>query len=325
MKEIFIGIDFGGTNIKIGCFDNDINLIQKSSVPTEAEMEPAFVLDKMVQGSLNLLRDTGLKTEDVRAVGIGAPGPSKIDSGIIVAAPNMPKFKNIPIRDIISKQLNKPVAFENDANVACLGEYVVGAGKGVSDMVFFTLGTGIGGGLICNGQIVHGFNDNAGELGHIIVQRGGRLCGCGQRGCAEAYASANSTAKRATEAIEAGAESSLKAVLEKNGLITCKNVYEHLAAGDELAKKITDETAEILAVLSVNMIHVTGPAKIVFAGGMIAAGEPLLNRIKHYFNKYIWPLKPELVEICFATLGEDAGIIGAAALALQKYKKAEQN
>lgn len=319
MKEIFVGIDLGGTNIKIGCFDSNINLIQKTSMPTEAEMEPAFVIDKMVQASLNLLRDAGLKIEDVRAVGIGAPGPSKIDSGIIVTAPNMPKFKNIPLRDIISKQLDKPVAFENDANSACWGEYVVGSGKGVNDMVFFTLGTGIGGGLICNGRIVHGFNDNAGEFGHIIVECGGRLCGCGQKGCAEAYASANSTAKRAAEAIEAGAESSLKAVLEKDGQITCKNVYEHLAAGDELAKKITDKTAEILAILSVSIIHVTGPAKIVFAGGMIAAGEPLLSRIKHYFNEHIWPLKPELVEICFATLGEDAGIIGTAALALQKY------
>lgn len=321
MKDIFIGIDLGGTNIKIGCFDNNINLIQKSSVPTEAEMDPAFVIDKMVGASLNLLRDAGLKIEDVRAVGIGAPGPSNIESGTILAAPNMPKFKNIPIRDIISEKLNKPVAFENDANAACWGEYVVGVGRGISDMVFFTLGTGIGGGIICNGQIVHGFDDNAGELGHIIVQHRGRLCGCGQRGCVEAYASANATAKRAAEAIEAGAESSLETILEKNGRITCKDVYEHLAAGDELAKKITDETAEMLAILSVSMIHVTGPAKIVFAGGMIAAGAPLLDKIRYYLHRHIWSLKPESVEICFATLGSDAGIIGTSALALQKYNK----
>ncbi|NIA17053.1 MAG: ROK family protein, partial [Planctomycetes bacterium] len=300
MKEIFIGIDLGGTNIKIGCFDNNIDLIQKSSVPTEAEMTPAFVIDRIVAASLNLLKNAGLKTEDVRAVGIGAPGPSKIDSGTILAAPNMPKFRNVPIRDIISEKLNKPVAFENDANAACWGEYVVGVGKGVGDMVFFTLGTGIGGGLICGGRLVHGFDDNAGELGHIIVQHGGRLCGCGQRGCVEAYASAGATAKRAAEAIEAGAESSLKTVLEKTGRITCKNVYEHLAAGDELAKKITDETAEMLAILSVSMVHVTGPAKIVFAGGMIAAGAPLLSRIKYYFREHLWQLKPESVEICFA-------------------------
>jgi glucokinase len=133
----------------------------------------------------------------------------------------------------------------------------------------------------------------------------------------EAYASANSTAKRASEAVKAGAKSSLKKVLEEYGQITSKDVYEHLAAGDKLAKKITDETAEALAVLCINVLHSTEPKRIVFAGGMIAAGNVLLNKIKHYFNEHIWSLKKEPVEICFATLGEDAGIIGAAALAKQ--------
>jgi glucokinase len=188
-------------------------------------------------------------------------------------------------------------------------------------MVFFTLGTGIGGGIISNGELVHGCGGNAAELGHIIIYPDGRKCNCGQKGCVEAYASANSTAKRATEAIEAGAKSGLKKVLEEKGEITCKDVYKHLAAGDELARQITDETAKALALLCVNVLHATEPKRIVFAGGMIAAGEPLLNRIKDYFDEYIWSLKKEAVEICFATLGEDAGIIGAAALARQTNPK----
>jgi glucokinase len=182
-------------------------------------------------------------------------------------------------------------------------------------MVFFTLGTGVGGGIVSEGKLLRGSGGNAAELGHTIICPDGRLCNCGQKGCAEAYASASNTAKRATEAVQAGEKSSLKKVLDKYGQITCKDVYDHLKAGDKLAKKITDETAKALAVLCINVLHTTEPQRIVFAGGMIAAGDVLLNRIKDFFNEQIWNLKKETVEICFATLGEDAGIIGSAALA----------
>jgi glucokinase len=182
-------------------------------------------------------------------------------------------------------------------------------------MVFFTLGTGIGAGIISDGKLLRGSGGNAAELGHTIIYPDGRLCNCGQKGCAEAYASASNTAKRAAEAVRAGENSTLKKVLNKKGQITCKDVYDHLKAGDKLAKKITDETAKALAILCVNALHAADPQRIVFAGGMIAAGDILLNRIKDYFNEQIWKLKKETVEICFATLGENAGIIGAAALA----------
>ncbi|MEA3227046.1 MAG: ROK family protein, partial [Planctomycetota bacterium] len=212
-----------------------------------------------------------------------------------------------------------PVVFDNDANVACWGEYVAGAGKGVKDMVFFTLGTGIGGGVVSSGELVHGCDENAAELGHMIIYPNGRSCNCGQKGCVEAYASADSTARRATEALEAGANSSLGKVLEEKGKITCKDVYDHLASGDELAKEITDGTAEALALTCINMLHTTEPKRIVFTGGMIAAGDALLGRIQYFFDQHIWTLKKEQVEICFATLGEDTGIIGAAALARHTY------
>ena len=320
MGEIFIGIDLGGTNIKIGCFDSDIKLISKTSIPTRADMGPKVVVDKMAEAVEKLLADADLSLKDVTAAGIGTPGPAKYREGIIIRSTNMPEFKNVPIRQMLSSKLGKPVVFDNDANVACWGEYAVGAGKGIKDMVFFTLGTGIGGGIINNGKLLAGAGDNANELGHIIIYPEGRLCNCGQKGCAEAYASATNTAKRAAEAIEAGAQSSLKKVLDKKGEITCKDVYEHLKTGDKLAKKITNETAEALAILCINVLHTTEPARIVFAGGMIAAGDILLDRIKHYFNEHIWSLKKETVEICFATLGEDAGIIGAAALAMANSK-----
>jgi len=315
MHTIFVGIDLGGTNIKIGLFNSELKLIQKTSVATESNMQPEIVIDKMAQTVEELVTEAGLSTQDVVAVGIGTPGPARYSEGIIIKSTNMPTFKNVPICRMLNERLGAPVVFDNDANVACWGEYAVGAGKGVKDMVFFTLGTGIGGGIISNGELVHGCDENGAELGHMIIYPDGRKCNCGQRGCVEAYASADSTARRATEAVEAGAESSLKKVLDEKGQITSKDIYEHLANGDKLAKEITDGTAKALAITCINMLHNTEPKRIVFAGGMIAAGDVLLNRIKDFFNEHIWTLKKELVEICFATLGEDAGIIGAAALA----------
>ena len=315
MSEVFVGIDLGGTNIKIGLFDSQVKLISKTAVATEADMGPEVVIDKMAQMVEELLAGEGMSARDITAIGIGTPGPAKYSEGIIIKSTNMPKFKNVPICRMLNEKLGAPVAFDNDANVDCWGEYAVGAGKGVKNMVFFTLGTGIGGGIINNGELVHGCDENAAELGHIIIYPDGRRCNCGQKGCVEAYASADSTARRAQEALEAGSESSLKKVLDQAGTITSKDVYEHLAAGDKLAREITDGTAKALAITCINMLHVTEPKRIVFAGGMIAAGDVLLNRIQDFFNEHIWTLKAEPVEICFATLGEDAGIIGAAALA----------
>lgn len=315
MSKILIGIDIGGTNIKIGCFDNDLKLLCKTSVETKADMGPEVVVERIGRATENVLASESLNFSDISAVGIGTPGPAKYKEGIIILAANMPKFHDVNIKQMISDRLCRPAVLENDANVACWGEFVAGAGKGFENMIFFTLGTGIGGGMVIDGKLVQGCDENAAELGHLIIYPGGRKCNCGQSGCVEAYASANSTAKRAEEAIIAGEESSLKKILENNGQITCKDVYQHLEAGDRLAKRITDQTAEVLGILCVNILHTTDPNRIVFAGGMIAAGNLLLDRIKDYFNENIWTLKKEAVEICFAALGEDAGIIGAAALA----------
>jgi len=312
----YIGIDFGGTNIKMGCFSDDMKLLWKISIPTDADMGPDIVIDRMVAAIKETAGKKGTPLESIKAIGIGTPGPAKYTQGILIRCANLPKFTNVPISKMLSDKLGKPVILDNDANVACLGEFVAGAGRNIKNMVFFTLGTGIGSGIISDGKLLHGSGDNAAELGHTIVNINGRGCNCGQKGCAEAYASASHTAARAAEAIEKGEESSLKALLEKNGKITCKDVFEHSAKGDKLAKRITEETAEVLGVLCVNALHCTEPEKIVFAGGMIAAGDVLLDRIKYYFKQHIWKIKKEdTVEICFATIGEDAGIIGAAALA----------
>ncbi len=325
MSETYVGIDVGGTNIKIGLFDSELKMICKTSITTNAEMGPEIVINNMAQTVEELIAGAGLSLQDVVAIGIGTPGPAKYSKGIIIRSTNMPKFKNVPICRMLNEKLGAPVVFDNDANVACWGEYAAGAGKGVKDMVFFTLGTGIGGGIVSNGELLHGCDENGAELGHMIIYPDGRPCNCGQKGCVEAYASADSTARRATEAIEAGAKSSLQQVLDEKGKITSKDIYEHLAAGDKLAKEITDGTAKALAITCINMLHATEPKRIVFTGGMIAAGDALLNRIKDFFNEHIWIMKKETVEICFATLGEDVGIIGAAALARHTEQRVKSN
>ena len=316
MADIYVGIDVGGTFVKLGCFDSDLNLLCKSSIPSQAEDGPEPMVDRIGEAVEEMLADKNLSIESVKAIGMGAPGQYDLKAGIILSSPNMAQFNNCPMRKMLAEKFGKPAVLENDANTACWGEFVCGAGKDVTDMTFFTLGTGIGGGAVIDGKLLHGGNDNGAELGHRIVHPDGRLCGCGQRGCVEAYSSAKSTVKRAKEAIEKGAkESSLKKLMEEKGGITCKDVFDHAAAGDELAMEIVDGTAKMLAITCINMLHVTDPQRIVFSGGMIAAGDILLKAIKNHFNEQLWTIKKETVEICFATLGEDTGIIGAAALA----------
>lgn len=320
MAKVYIGVDLGGTNIKIGCFDPDLNLIANASIPTDVDKGAQDIVYRIGDTVEKMLADNGLSADDISAAGIGSPGVIDTANGIVIQAANM-GFKNTPLRQMLSDRLGKPVVLENDANVTAWGEYAAGAGKGTKNMILIALGTGVGGGIIVDGELLHGFENKGGEIGHMIVQPNGRQCGCTQKGCIEAYSSASSTAARATEAIQAGGESSLKQLLENNGKITCKDVFDHVAAGDKLAKKITDATAEYLAILCVSLLHLTGPEKILFFGGMIGAGDLLLNPVKEHFNKQMWTIQKEDIELCFATLGADAGIVGNAALAMHAQKQ----
>jgi glucokinase len=314
-REVLVGIDLGGTNIKVGVFTSNMHLLARDTAPTEAARGAEHVIGRIIKLATDVVARTGNEMKNVRAVGIGAPGPANIAEGIVASVPNMPGFENTPIKKILSDKMGVPVVFENDANAACWGEFVAGAGKGVKDMVLITLGTGIGGGVISNGRLLHGFEDSAAELGHTIIYPGGRLCGCGQRGCVEAYASANSTAARCIEALKEGRPSSLQGIMEDKGGITSRHIFEYVEAGDALAGEIADGTARALAILCVNLVHTTGPELILFSGGMTAAGDAIMSRIRRFFDEFIWTSRREHVRITVAALGEDAGIVGAAALA----------
>jgi len=313
-----VGVDLGGTNIKLGILSESGEVVARNSIPTEPEGGPDHVIDRIARAALEIIDQAGLKKGEVLAVGIGAPGSMSHSEGLIISPPNLPGWHNVPLRDLVADKTGLPANLENDANAAAYGEFWAGAGKGTSDMVLFTLGTGIGGGVIIAGNLVRGAFDNAAELGHMIVQPGGRLCGCGQHGCLEAYASAHFTAVRAEEAIRAGADSALKSRLDRGESIECEHVVEAAVAGDALASKIWDETCRYLAIACVNMQHFSNPQKILFAGGMIGAGEHLLEPVRKYFRELTWKAAEDFPSIELATLGNDAGFIGAAGLALSE-------
>jgi glucokinase len=293
-----------------------LKLLDKSNTPNPSDITAELLVDHAYEAAAEVLEKNGFTFADLEGAGIGCPGTVNMKEGVIVAAPNLP-FRHTPLRQMLSEKLGCPCIVENDANAAAWGEYAAGAGKDISDMVFFTLGTGIGGAVISDGTMVRGYSGQAGERHLIIYPDSKRVCGCGQRGCAEVYASASHTANRANEKLQAGAESSLNGIFRAKGQVTSKDIFEHAEQGDAFAEEIVDCTAKTLGILCINALHFTEPQQIVFAGGMIAAGDFLLNKIKEHFHRHIWTMQEQTLDICFATLGEDAGIYGAGDLAIR--------
>ncbi|MFQ5807502.1 MAG: ROK family protein [Phycisphaerae bacterium] len=317
--EFTIGIDLGGTNIKAGVADAAGRLVHRTSIETQADGGFEHVFGRLVRLVDDLIAAADLAKQDIAAIGYGTPGPMSHKEGIVYASPNLPGWKNIPLRARFSESTGLPVTLDNDANVAAYGEFVAGAGTGTRDMVMLTLGTGIGGGIVLNGELQRGAFDNAAEIGHTIVVAEGRPCLCGQRGCLERYASANAVAERFVEALQAGGDSPLKARVEAGDTLTSADIGKAARGGDALAARIWDETCLYLAIACVNIQHVLNPEVVVLGGGLIGAGEQLLAPVREHFQRQAWQIAQDHPRIEFATLGDDAGIIGAAALAQLEY------
>ena len=310
-----IGIDLGGTNIKGGVCDQDAMLLTRHMIATEAEQGFEHVLGRMTALVDELLRQAGLTKAQIAGVGVGAPGPISHKTGTILQAPNLPGFVNIPMRDRVAQATGLPVVLENDANAAAFGEFAAGAGRNVRDMVMLTLGTGIGGGIILDGKLWRGTFDNAGEIGHMVIVPGGQPCPCGQLGCLERYASANAVAERLREAVEAGEDSVLRSRVEARQPFDARDVLQAMVRGDALAARIWDQTCYYLALCVVNIRHLFNPELVVLAGGLTNAGAQLLDPLRAHFERLSWKIAPDAPRIAPATLGTDAGTIGAAVLA----------
>lgn len=323
----FVGLDVGGTTMKAGVVNDAGQVLASVSLNTEAYRGQEFGLERMCETIRQAVAAARLSLHDISAIGVATPGTMDIPGGLILDPPNLKPWRNVPVRDYVQKTFQLPTAFQNDANAAALGEFWSGAGKEVHSMVLFTLGTGVGGGIIIGDLVLEGEHSHGAELGHMKIEMTSpRQCGCGRWGCLEAYASATAVVKRCEEALrQPGAKSSLEKFCPKLENLTARAIFEAAADGDTLADRIVEDTAYYLAVGAVNMMHTIDPNMICYGGGMIGAGENFLNRIRRHVKKLAFPVPAENTQITYASLGSDAGFIGAAGCGRQLYLRARKN
>lgn len=322
VSNYIIGVDLGGTNIVSLLMNQAGKILARNTRRSLGKEGKERTIPQIVASVREILREgesSGVFPESILGVGIGSPGPLNTKEGVIHFAPNLPHWTDVPLVQILEDELNLPIFLENDANAAALGEWWLGAGKNVDNLVLLTLGTGIGGGIIIEGEVLHGAWDTAGEIGHMIIHEGGLTCGCGKQGCLEAYASATGVVKRTLAAIEKG-EKTLLADLVENRLedITCELVFKTAEKGDSLAKWIVEETARYLGIGIANIVNIINPEMVILSGGMIAAGDTLFKPVRKYAQENALVAAIEGVEIVPAGLGGNAGAIGAAATVLKK-------
>jgi glucokinase len=314
-QPVFVGLDVGGTTMKAGVVDDDGRpLAPALSTPTEAAKGQDHGLAVMAGTIERAVAAAGVAKDRIAAIGVATPGSMDIPAGVMLDPPNLKPWRNVPVRQFITDTFGLPTAFQNDANAAAYGEYWAGAGKEFRSMVLFTLGTGIGGGIVLGGRVVEGEHSHGGELGHVRIElRNGRRCGCGRLGCLEAYASATAVVARTREALDAsGTRSSLHGLLREQRELTARDVFLAAGDGDPVAARIVDETAYYLAVGAVNAMHSVDPDCVCFAGGMTAAGEWFLEKIRAHVRELTFPVLAAKCQVRYARLGSDAGFIGAA-------------
>lgn len=329
----FLGIDVGGTNIKIGIVDNLGRTLAFKSIPTEEPTGPEPAIQRAATTCRELAASIGARPQDIPSAGLGTPGPMCLQRGLMLNPTNLPHWQNFKVREAFQEALQMPVSFVNDANAAAFGEYWVGTGAEYDSLALLTLGTGVGGGLIVDGRLINGRNSFGSEIGHIVVdsRSDARLCVWGGgRGQLEAYASASGVAARASEGVLSGVTSSLSRILEQSKPLTSKHVYEAALEGDGFALEIIDETAFYLGIGTTCVVHSIDPGVVVFGGAMdfggqhCAIGQRFLKRITEEFHRRTFPNVAEGTKIEFATLGGAAGYIGAAGIAHQEFHQPEK-
>ncbi len=306
MESLALGIDIGGTNTVFGIIDQQGRICHKLSIATQAKDGGERLMARILETARGLIAE-----HPVQGIGVGSPG--QIDpttASCAFANENLPGWTGMPIARRIHEALGLPVKVENDANVAALAEYRFGAGKGVGHLICLTLGTGVGGGVIIDGKLLIGATGRGAELGHIVVRADGPHCPCGMNGCLETYASATGIVRMAGEALATGRASSLKTVER----LSAKAVFAAAAAGDSLADQVVAEASYMLAVGIAGLQNLFDPQLVLLGGGVSLAGQPLIDRVQRHLES--WPMTRGRARLDRCALGDDAGVIGAAALVL---------
>jgi glucokinase len=308
-----VGIDLGGTNIVVGTVAEDgSELIGLVSEPTLPEQGSDAVVARIVKCARASQAEAHGKT--IAGIGIGSPGPLDTARGLVLLTPNL-GWTNFPLRDRVTEALGFPGTLDNDANCAIFGEWWRGAARGAVHVVGLTIGTGIGGGIVLNGQIYHGASDIAGEIGHMTIDSTGRRCKCGNYGCLEAYASGPAIAARAVEGVEAGAETSLPEYVRGDlTQITAQVVYEAAHDGDEYAREVVHDTAKVLGAGVANIINIFNPQVVVICGGVTLAGDQLFVPLRSEVKRRAFKPAANACRIVPGELTGTAGVYGAAAV-----------
>lgn len=312
MQKYVVGVDLGGTKISTALSNLNGEVISQTTVPTNANEGEIPVLNRIIESIEKVIKDGSVTYKDIKGIGIGSPGPLDAEKGTIIYTPNLP-FKNFNLVEPINKKFGAPVFLDNDANVAAIGEYMFGAGKGAKDVVFFTVSTGIGGGAILNGKVYRGHTSNALEIGHMTVAPDGPRCNCGNIGCVEATSSGTSIAKRGQEALTSKVETTLR---KYEGTITSYEVFTEAAAGDPVCVDIINNALNYLGIAVANAVSIFDPEIIIIGGGVSKAGDIVFDTVRKVVDKRCFKSMAESVKIVPAGLGTDAGVVGAVALAL---------
>jgi glucokinase len=322
----YVGVDVGGTNIKAGVVDDQGQSLSHVSVPTDAERGPSVGLENIARAAELAIAESGLARGALRGVGLATPGTMDIPTGYLIDPPNLPGWKNVPIRDEVAEKLRLPTLLQNDANAAAYGEFWAGRAKEARSLVFWTLGTGIGCGIIIDHLIVEGAHSHGAECGHIIIEMtNGRLCGTGQFGTLEAYAGARAVVARCEEALAAGRTSAIASRLEAGEELTPLLIAHVAESGDALCHELVMETARFMGIGTVTLMHTIDPEMVLFGGAMTFGrneselGRQFLSEIRAEIHKRAFPIPARKTIVEYASLGGDAGYIGAAGCARMKF------
>lgn len=323
MKEKkIIGIDLGGTSVKFAVVSTEGNILDKWSIMTDISEEGSLITPSIIQSLQSYIADNGYTSDDFIGIGMGSPGTVNKEEGSVIGAYNL-NWKTLqPLKELIESATGIPFFIDNDANVAALGEQWIGAGNNEPNVIFITLGTGVGGGVIMNGQLLHGAKGAAGEIGHMTIDRDGYDCTCGKKGCLETVASATGVVRVAKDrAFTYQGDSELKESILSDTAVDTKVIMDAAKAGDEFASSVVNEVSDYLGFACGNIANLLNPSSIVIGGGVSKAGEFLADKIRDRFTEYAFPTIREDTHIRIAELGNDAGVIGASSLVLAEAAK----
>lgn len=311
-KPYVVGMDIGGTNTVFGVVDSRGNVLASDSIKTQEYEEIDEYVDAVCKKLIPLLQQFG-GADKFKGMGVGAPNGNYYN-GTIEFAPNLPWKGVIPLAAMFEDKLGIPTALTNDANAAAIGEMTYGAARGLRDFIMITLGTGVGSGIVVNGQLVYGHDGFAGELGHVIVERDGRICGCGRKGCLETYCSATGVARTAREFLVARSEPSLLREIPAEEIVS-KDVYDAAIKGDKLAQEIFEYTGTILGRALADFIAFSSPEAIVLFGGLAKAGDLIMKPIQKALDENVLKIYAGKTKLLLSQLKDaDAAVLGASAL-----------